>query len=285
MVTRQQALMAGVSSSSWHHRTAVEEWRTPHPGVAVAPWAADGPRTAASAAAWAVAPLGAATADTALALHGARVAFPDPPVLVLPHQRRGAGPRGVDVVRSRTLVPADVSRVDGIPTVSIHRALADLAVRASVPLLRERLIDLRQRRLLELDALRTYLVGLAGMTGRPRLLRATDEVDAHGADSVFTAMVMDALLGASLEPDPVPCEVVTRRRVLHPDITFAARRVAIECDSLGFHADQRALDTDARKHNAYRLAGWTVLRVTWLRFHRDRAGFVTEVRQALGSGH
>ncbi|CAN5904230.1 hypothetical protein BH23ACT10_BH23ACT10_17370 [soil metagenome] len=69
--------------------------------------------------------------------------------------------------------------------------------------------------------------------------------------------------------------------MLHPDITFASAKVCIECDSLAHHQDQRALDLDHLKDQAYAEAGWRGLRVGWRRYDLDWTGFVTVVRHAL----
>lgn len=281
VVSRRQALALGVPSSTLHRRLVRDGWDIPVPGVAVAPWATDGPQLRAAIAGWAIAPGGGVTGDTALALHGLRVPFPSRPLVVVPHDRTGTSRSVADVIRSRTLQPSDVGRHDGVPCVSPHRAVLDLAARSPAADLRERLIDLRQQRVLDLDDLGRWLEGSRGARGRPRLLRAVAEVSGSGADSVLTRRVEQALREAGLTPDTYPAVIDIGERVLHPDITFSRHRVAIECDSLGFHADQRALDRDARKHNAYRLSGWTSLRITWLRSRRDLHGFISEVRRTL----
>lgn len=280
-VSRQQALQLGIASSTWHDRVTATGWSRPSPAVAVAPWAKDGWLLRASVAGLAAGPGGAVTGDSALAVHGARVACPDPPVVVLPHEERGVGPRGVAVLRSRTLEPLDLTTSQEIRVVTPARAMLDLAVRSPIEVLRERLIDLRQQRIVHPDHVKERAERARGMTGRPKLLRAIRDVTGTGADSVFTRITEQLLVLAGLPPDAYPAEVAVEGRSLHPDITYAERRVAIECDSLAFHADQRAIDLDGRKHNAYSLAGWTVLRITWLRYQRDREGFVHEVRRAL----
>lgn len=190
-------------------------------------------------------------------------------------------PREVDVHRSRTLALSDLRSIDGVPAVTPERALLDMAVTHPVDVLREALIDVRQRRIVPPERVAQRADAARGMTGRPRLLAAIRDVTATGADSPFTAMVQAALVGAGLRPDPHPVPVPVTGRTLHPDITFAARRVAVECDSLAYHGDQRAIDLDARKHNAYRLSGWTSLRITWRRYQRDLEGFIDEVRRSL----
>lgn len=281
VVSRGQALALGIPSSTLHRRLVRDGWDIPVPGVAVAPWATPGAHLEAAIAGWAVAPGGGVTGDTALAVHGVRVAFPACPTVVVPHDREGTSRRVAVIIRSRTLRASDVGRHDGIPCVSIHRALLDLAARSPTADLRERLIDLRQQRLLDTEELQSWLEAARGARGRPRLLEAIADVVGSGADSILTRRVEEALQLSGLAPDPYPAVVDVGGRVLHPDITFSRHRVAIECDSLGFHADQAALDRDARKHNAYRLSGWTSLRISWLRARRDLDGFVAEVRRAL----
>lgn len=279
-VARRQAIELGVSSSTWHRRTTREGWHIPVPGVAVLPGMRS-PWVDASVAALASAPGGAVTADTALAVHGARVDFPAVPVVVLPHDHHGVGRQGFDVIRSRTLVATDVVRVQGITSTTPARAMLDLAIRSGADDLRERLIDLRQRRITSLSAVLRRAEEAVGVPGRGLLIRAVHDVSATGADSVFTARVREALLRAGLHPDAHPATVDTGGRVLHPDITFAGARLAIECDSLAFHSDQRTIDLDARKRNAYLVSGWAVLSITWRRLHHDLEGFLREVRAAL----
>lgn len=280
VIARDQARALGLTPRRWDG-LVVQGWRPAAYGVLVAPWAAtSSERTLAMVAGLAARP-GGVTAATALRLLGASIPRPSHPVVVVFHGRRGPMPRGIDVRRSRTLELADLRPIDGTPAVTPERAFLDLAAMQPVDVLREALIDARQRRIVSPERVAERAELARGMTGRPRLLAAVRDVTASGADSPFTAMVQSALVRAGLRPDPHPRVVPVTGRTLHPDITFASGRVAIECDSLAFHSDQRALDMDARKHNAYRLSGWTALRITWRRYQRDLDGFVSEVRRAL----
>ena len=65
------------------------------------------------------------------------------------------------------------------------------------------------------------------------------------------------------------------------DIAWPARRIGIEVDGFGSHADRRAMDVDHRKQNAVVLRGWRLLRVGWDRIATDADGFIDEVAALL----
>ena len=117
--------------------------------------------------------------------------------------------------------------------------------------------------------------------GRGRLLRACHDVQGSGADSALVAEVEAWLRRAGITFDVPPRTVVTPERLLHPDLTVARLPVGIEVDGFGAHASRQALDLDQRKHNAYLLAGWTVLRIGWERYGQDRDGFLGELLRAI----
>ena len=48
-----------------------------------------------------------------------------------------------------------------------------------------------------------------------------------------------------------------------PDIAFEAEKLAIEIDSVKFHADRGAFEADRRRHDELVRAGWVVLHFTW----------------------
>lgn len=63
------------------------------------------------------------------------------------------------------------------------------------------------------------------------------------------------------------------------DLADEERRVAIEFDSIAFHADRRAFEDDRRKHNDLEAAGWRVLHVTWRMLVDEPAEVVRRIRQ------
>jgi hypothetical protein len=144
------------------------------------------------------------------------------------------------------------------------------------------LIDARQRSVVDpAEVIERASRSHPRLPGRQRLLAAATDVLTVGADSALSYVVHQRLVADGLKPDPHPVPVVAAGRRLHPDITFVDARVCIECDSLAHHSDQRAIDLDHRKDQAYRLAGWLCLRVGWRRVDLDWSGFSSAVRDAL----
>lgn len=175
--------------------------------------------------------------------------------------------------------------VAGIATTAVPRTIVDTAG-TGLPTadLRGMLIDGRQQRIVDLAEVLTRTADLPLAKGRRRLIRLLTELDPQTCDSVFVDRVLTRLRRDGFSPDVTAVAVDTPDRTLHPDVTFARQRVAIECDGLAFHRDRRALDLDQRKHNAYQLAGWVVLRIGWDRLERDWDGFRSELEAALSRG-
>ena len=61
----------------------------------------------------------------------------------------------------------------------------------------------------------------------------------------------------------------------------SATRVCIECDSLAYHGDQRSIDLDHRKDQAYASVWWRCLRIGWRRHDLDWSGFTAVLEVAL----
>lgn len=68
-----------------------------------------------------------------------------------------------------------------------------------------------------------------------------------------------------------------------PDLTDARLELVLEADSFAWHGGRRDLADDARRYNAFVVAGWWVLRFSWeeVMFHPERVRAVLEeaVRQ------
>lgn len=282
-ITRAQAVALGVDGSTFVRRVRGERWQQPHGGVYLVPGAATTLLARVSAALLAVGDHAAVTGLTALHLHGVVDRVPPSTVLVVPHSRRAPRLGAVRVRRTRTLPSEDLTRVAGLRCTTPPRALLDATPDVGDPDVRKVLIDGRQRNVLQpADALARAAAAPVRLPGRRRLIAAAIDVDAVGADSVLTDVVHRALIAAGLAPDPHPVTIeVPGGRRLHPDITFADARVCIEVDSLAHHGDQRSIDFDHRKDQAYADVWWRCLRVGWRRADHDMAGFVAAVDRQL----
>ena len=62
---------------------------------------------------------------------------------------------------------------------------------------------------------------------------------------------------------------------------FPRQKVAIEVDGLAFHSDQDAFQHDRERQNSIALAGWQVLRFTWLDLTEYPERMLAEIRFAI----
>jgi hypothetical protein len=124
--SRAQVLAAGGSKSLIHRRVATKTWVRLSPGVyALAAANATWERQV-MAATLVHHGLVAAAGSTAAALHGADGFRRLRPQLLIAHTLRPGNPLAT-VRRTRHLVAADISRVAGIPTLTVERLVVDLA--------------------------------------------------------------------------------------------------------------------------------------------------------------
>jgi hypothetical protein len=282
-VARSQARRLGIDNSTFTRRVRRELWPQPHRSVFQVPGIRPGFLTCVAAALLAVGDHAAATAQTALHLHGVTEKPPTQVVLVVPHGRRAPRLSGVRIIRSRTLTDEDRTTVRRLECVTAQRAFVDTAPACDRGVLRVMLIDARQRGVVvPANVIARAAAVPPRAPGRGRLLAAAHDVDAIGADSVLSDLVHRRLIDEGLRPDSHPVTVrVDRDRRLRPDITFARSFVCIECDSLAHHSTQGAIDLDHRKDESYSCVRWKCLRIGWHRYDNDWAGFVAGVRHEL----
>lgn len=207
-----------------------------------------------------------ASHDTALRLSGFAGLDADPIEITVPLERRTRVP-GVWVHRSGTLEASDLREIDGIPTLSVARTIADLSGRLEVNEL-ERLVDDGLRRgvlnLRALDRVTRRLARIAPGRSPQRLAQVlADRVPGyHASGSELEDRVLAAIVGAGL---PVPVrqhKVVVGSHTYYVDLAYPERLIAIEVDGFAFHSGRNAFDADRRRQNDLAAAGWIVLRFT-----------------------
>jgi len=277
-----RAVEVGVPERTLRVRARREGWSQPFPKVILLPGTPWNERVRTLAAAQSVGTPVIITGQSALALRGAADTWPRYVQLLAPSGLQRRAPAGVRVRRSRTIRDDDHHPYEGVLLATMPRAFMDAASSTDREVLRGWLVDAVQRRITTVGAVIDRTLEQPGAHGRRRLIGACHDIDATGADSVFVHHVVTWLRGQGIPLDRQPRTVTTPARVLHPDITIRGLKVAIEVDGFGAHASRRSLERDQRKHNAYQLAGWVVLRIGWERFTNDRDGFLTELREAIG---
>lgn len=277
----RQATSLGLPATVVRQRLRREAFLRPYRGVAVLPGFASIGLTRSYAATLSLGEDAVLTGQPSLASHGLLRADGLRPHVVYPQHSRRQAPEGVRLRRTRTLAATDWGLTGGVRVAVPERAILDAAAFLSRDRLRALLIDGRQRRLVDVEQLGVRATELPQLAGRERLLAACGDVVGSGADSPLVVEVEGWLRGEGFHLDVPPRTVPTPTRVLHPDITLHGLPVGVEVDGFGYHASRTALDLDQRKHNAYLLAGWIVLRITWDRLRQDPAGFLAELKAAV----
>lgn len=254
LVTRGQALAAGLSMTAIKRRVAAGAWL---------PLAAGVYALASSPATWQRQVLAACLAVGGIASHRTAAAlwrfsgFRPGPVHVLVAHGRSSCTAPATIHQSRTLRPADITRPDGIPITRAARTLADLARQVPRPALEDAVDDALCRRVVTLDR-------LARQRGSPTLtaVLATWR-DGSAPQDVAEARLLRRMLHAGLPPPETQHEVWHDGRfVARLDLAWPDRRLAVELDGFRWHASPRAFQRDRVRRNLLVHLGWTVFQAT-----------------------
>lgn len=264
LITREQAVAAGLSSSAVSRRLDSGSWRRVAAGVYAVASAAASWRQQVLAACLA---LGAvASHRTAAALWGLSGCRPGPVHVSVAHGRASRSATGT-VHRSRELPPGDVTRIDGIPVTRPARTLVDLAGVVSPRALEEAVDDALCRRLVTLPRLDKRAAALAGKgrAGAAQLRAILDTWHDGGLlpHETAEARLFRRLVHSGLPPPERQHEVWADGRLLgRLDLAWPDAKVGFELDGFRWHGAPRAHRRDIARHNGLKARGWTVFQAT-----------------------
>jgi Protein of unknown function (DUF559) len=179
---------------------------------------------------------------------------------------------GIDVHRSTTLTPADVTIVENIPCTSVARTLFDLAEVINRRGL-ERSFD--QAEVLEVFDLRAIEDQLARNPTRPaaRVVRAV--LDEHYIGSTVTWSELEERFLRLCRDYGLPQPEVNAWVVLpdggaiRGDFVWRAERIIVETDGRQFHGTRQAFERDRRRDQRTMVARWQPVRTTRRQLERS----------------
>ena len=183
----------------------------------------------------------------------------------------GRSPRkhaGIDVHRSTTLTPDDVTTVHGIPCTTVARTILDLAqVIKGRPL--ERALD--QAEILGLLDLAALDDQIERNKARPAARRLQAVLDQHYIGSTPTWSELEEALLAACRRAKLPMPEVNALidphdsdpTAIRVDFVWREQRVIVETDGHETHHTRRAFEEDRLRDQRLIVAGWTVIRITW----------------------
>jgi very-short-patch-repair endonuclease len=182
----------------------------------------------------------------------------------------GSAIRTVDVYRTRSLPPGDVTRIRGIPTTTFARALCDCTPLLTDEALRRAIHEAEILRILDVAAIHHP---------PPRLAALIADYIPQPANEGLETLFAELIRGIDLPPHELNAHV----GAYEVDALFGARRVIVELDDRRAHQTTRAFQSDRAKDAALTALGYRVLRITWHRLTNEPALVTAQLRATLGS--
>ena len=252
------------------HRSG--QWRRCGPGVY---FVNDRPFSDAArirAAVWSYGVNAVASGLAAAWWHGLTKFAPDVVEVTVPRDSNGRRRNG-SRVRRRDLKSADVIERNGLRVTELGLTVVEASVRKRGG---AKILDYALQRQVELRALWGAHLRNKGRYGSPaarRLLRAAGDNAHSEAERLLIRLLKAAQITGWKANYPVAGYKV--------DVGFPMQKIAIEVDGFAFHSDSDDFHIDRRRQNAIALAGWQVLRFTWLDLTEYSERVIAEIRFAI----
>jgi very-short-patch-repair endonuclease len=278
VLTRAEAVRAGLTLRQVRHRVRTGQWTQLHPGIYLVDRREIDQRASTRAAvAWA-GPAAVASGLTAAWWWGLRVWAPAAAEVTVPRNRSRRCPPVV-VLRRRDLEPVDMGVVSGLPVTALPLTVLDAAAALGGDSGRP-LVDRALQRWVSFAELHAAYCRSFGRHGSPwlgRVLRQAADQACSRAERVLHRL----LRRARIEGWVANFRVVVAGIEYWIDVAVVERRLAIEVDGWAWHSDVDRFAHDRQRQNALVLAGWTVLRFTWHDLVSRPEAVVAQIRAAL----
>lgn len=276
VIGRDQLVAIGLSADAIHHRLQSARLRRVHPSVY-----AVGAQPLSQHARWYAALL-ACRPDPALShlssLAKRGLARERGPVHVTVAARCARDLDGVIVHRCRTIHPADVTRIDGLPVTTLARTLLDVAETEPGERLEKVFEEADRRELLNLAELRACAERNPGRRGLAPLLALTDAYSPSPRANEGIERRFQLLLEEEGLPPPQVNVLVAGLVV---DCWWPEARLVVELDSRDRHRHWAARERDLVRDARLLREGIVTLRVTNRRMRDERPELVADLRGLL----
>jgi hypothetical protein len=278
VVTRRQALAAGLSVRQVEWRLTSGRWERAHAGVyQTQPGRRD--QASAESAAVLACGTGAVLSHWSVAHHvGLARSAPKQIHVSVPSARRVVNPLGVTVYR--TVRAVDASQPwQWPPRTSVDQTVIDIAALGTADDAVAIAALACQRGLTWHEALRAELERRVAHRWRAVLREALDDIGAGSHSALEVRFVRDVVRAHGL---PVPRLQRTTVAGIH-DAGFDEQMVLVELDGLAFHGDPSARLSDTRRDRRSAGVGWLTLRVVWIDVSLHQCTTALDIATVLGS--
>jgi very-short-patch-repair endonuclease len=204
--------------------------------------------------------------------HGLTKFAPDVVEVTVPRDSNGRCRDG-SRVRRRDLKAADVVERRDLRVTELSLTVVEAAVRQRGGAM---IMDSALQRSVELRALWHAHLRNKGRYGSPaarRLLQAAEDNAHSEAERLLIRMLRAAKITGWKANYPVAGYRV--------DVGFPKQKVALEVDGFAFHSDSEDFHQDRKRQNVIALAGWQVLRFTWLDLIEYPDRVIAEIERAI----
>jgi hypothetical protein len=283
LITRAQALTAGIQEGAIDRRTRAGDWEIIGRGVYRLPGA---PRTwHQRALALCLSTSGGitshATAGWLWGLDGISREPPEPLDLLLPHGTALRSSRE-RVRRTRVWEPPIATR-QGIPVTLLTRTLVDLASELSeerLELALDSAFRIYGQKARDALTRRVKSLATAAWPGLGNLRKLLAERDGS-FDSAFEVLVKRALWRSSL-PTPVHNHPVFEngRFIAKVDFAWPDVKLVLQAHGLAHHLKSSRYRRDQQQESELQACGWRVIKITWRELQRDGNTFVDRLQRA-----
>jgi len=277
VLSRHQALNAGMTQGQLRHRLVSGRWSVIHPSVYRS---AEHPFTAATrvraAGLWA-GPNALLSGIAAAWWWGLPTTAPADVEIVIPRREHRRSRPGTRIVR-RPVPNEDRAWVRAAPVTSLALSVivASVQLGADGPAIMDRALQTK----LTMSSLRASYyrnIGIAGSQAAGHLIRAAADKTAAASERMFLGLLKSAgIRGWRVNHH---WDESDERTI---DVAFVAERLAIEIDGWAWHSSPDRFQRDRTKQNDLSRLGWTVLKFTWLDLMGRPEDVVRRVRDGIG---
>ncbi|MFT4745701.1 MAG: hypothetical protein ACI9AD_001556 [Nitriliruptoraceae bacterium] len=207
---------------------------------------------------------------------------PSRPELLVAYGADTRGSHSMQVRRSRTIRPAQLTTTRGMSATTLARASIDLAPQLRHRKLRNLIVDAKRRGLLTVQDVADVRSTLGrGVSGLPIVDGVLAELNESRSDSGFEHEVRAGLFAAGFPVHPAPYPYRCDDGVtVALDVVIPTHWVHIEVDGRRYHSDRQAFTNDRTKWSQIALR-WRIVWVTVDRWNDDRLGIHADIRAAM----
>jgi very-short-patch-repair endonuclease len=196
----------------------------------------------------------------------------------------GHSRKGITVHRIRSLTATDITRVRGIPCTTVPRTLLDLADVLDRQKLERAIAQAEVMGVFDLNALNDVLDRGSGRRGSVRLRTILDEYEEGTTltQSELEELVRAICLTVGVDRPQVNEWISLDGGAVQVDLLWRKQELIVEVDGHRFHGNRRAFEQDRDRDQRLTLAGYRVVRFTWLQITREPQKVGRRIAELVG---